>query len=67
MSFQNAIIANKLAEQINGSYVHKFAFQMTCLQMDVIKTICKEKNITIEQLSIENIFKYYKEHEITQL
>ena len=67
MSFQNAIIANELAEQINGSYVHKFAFQMTCLQMDVIKTICKEKNITFEQLSIEHILEYYKEHEITQL
>jgi hypothetical protein len=65
MNIQNAITANELAEQINGSYAHKFAFQMTCLQMDVIKTICKEKNITLEQLSIEHILEYY--HEITQL
>jgi hypothetical protein len=63
MNVQNAIIANELAEQINGSYAYKFAFQMTCLQMDVIKTICKEKNITFEQLSIENILEYYKEQE----
>ena len=63
MSYQDVIIANGLAEQLNGSYAHKFAFQLTCLQMDVIKTICKEKNITLEQLSQEDILVYYKDQE----
>ena len=64
MSYQDAIIACDLSEQLDSSYAHKFAFQMTCLQMNVIKTICKQKNITLEQLSEEDILLYYKEHEL---
>ena len=63
MSYQDAIIANELAQELNSSFAYKFAFQMTCLQMDFIKTICKEKNIKFEELSNEDILIYYKEQE----
>lgn len=63
MSYQDAIIANELAEQLNSSYAHKFAFQMTCVQMDFIKTICKEKSLKFEELSYEDILIYFKEQE----